>query len=387
MRVFLPVLLVLALTSPAAAQHPSVQLGEWLRVDFKARFQGDVRVSEAPIGDESDASLDIARRRIGVEGRIGRRVDYQVEYEIGRQEWRDVYADYHQFNSIQVRGGIFKLPFGLEENTSATSLDFIYRSMISSRLAPGRDHGVLIHGDVLDEMVSYEAGVFRHDGSNARPPTSSSRVFGGRTLAVRVLARPFRKSRSSLGNLQLGAALTGSELPLGFSGVRARTAFDASFFESDVWIEGRRTRTGLEIRWRPGRFSIQSEYIRLTDERRGQSVEDGDLSPLVADGWYTSGTYKLFRKRARFGGVELAARYETLGFGSNGRGELSTSRRADAVLGNTYRAATVGTTWTLNRWMKIQANAIRESVQHPSMGPFPNRSAFWSRVLRVQLAI
>ena len=82
-----------------------------------------------------------------------------------------------------------------------------------------------------------------------------------------------------------------ADVPLGFPAVRARTVFGASFYDSDVWVSGRRQRTGLEARWQPGRMSIQSEYIRLTDERRGQSVEDGDLSPLVAHGWYVSGTY------------------------------------------------------------------------------------------------
>ena len=94
-----------------------------------------------------------------IEGRVGH-VDYQVEYELGAREWRDVYLDYRQFKPVQVRAGIFKLPFGLDENTSATNLDFIYRSQISSRLAPGRDRGVSVHGRVLKNVVSYEAGVF-----------------------------------------------------------------------------------------------------------------------------------------------------------------------------------------------------------------------------------
>ena len=70
----------------------------------------------------------------------------------------------------------------------------------------------------------------------------------------------------------------------------------------------------------PPTVSLQAEYIRLSDERRGQSVEDGDLSPLIAQGWYASGTYAFTRKRNRFGLVEGAARYETLSFGSRSRG-------------------------------------------------------------------
>jgi phosphate-selective porin OprO/OprP len=382
--VILAILIVLA-AAPAAAQHPSITAGDWLRVDFRARFQADIRKSEAPIRDDEDGGLDIARRRIGIEGRVGH-LNYEVEYETGAHEWRDVYVDYRQFTPVQVRAGSFKLPFGLDENTSATNLDFIYRSRISSRLAPGRDRGVSVHGRVLRNMVSYEAGVFGNDGANARP-SNSTRVFGKRTVAARVLTHPFRGSKSPLATLQIGAAISGTDVPVGFPAVRARTVFGASFYDSDVWVRGRRQRTGLEARWQPGRASIQSEYIRLTDERRGQSVEDGDLSPLVAHGWYVSGTYRFTSKRNRYGRIEAAARYETLSFGSTGVGERSTSARADTVLGNIDRVMTFGANWHVNRWVKVQANLIREDIGRPSMGPLPERSSFWSRAFRLQLTL
>jgi phosphate-selective porin OprO and OprP len=373
--------------APASAQHPSITAGDWLRVDFRARFQGDLRTSEAPIRGDEDGGLDIARRRVGIEGRVARIFDYQVEYELGTHEWRDVYLDYRQFKVVQVRAGLFKVPFGLDENTSATSLDFIYRSRISARLAPGRDRGASVHGRVLKNLVSYEGGVFGGDGDNARP-SNSTRVFGQRTVAARVLAHPFRSSASSLADFQFGGAITNSRVPLGYPAVRARTVFGESFYNSDVWVYGRRQRTGLEARWKPGRVTIQVEYIRLTDERRGQSVEDGDLRPLVADGWYVSGTYALTRKRSRYGRIEVAARYETLGFGSRMQGEMpSTSARAIAVLGNSDRVTTLGGNWHVNRWIKVQANLIREDIGRPSMGPRPEHSSFWSRAIRLQLTL
>ena len=378
-------LFILLVAAPAAAQ-PSIKAGDWLRVDFRARFQGDLRTSEAPIRGDEDGGIDIARRRVGVDGRVGY-VGYQVEYELGPREWRDVYLDYRQFKPVQVRAGIFKVPFGLDENTSATSLDFIYRSRISSRLAPGRDRGVSVHGRVLNNVVSYEAGVFANDGDNARP-SHSERVFGTRTFAARVLAHPFRTSKSMWADVQFGAAISGTEVPLGFPAVRARTVFGESFYDSDVWVRGHRQRTGLEARWKPGRVTIQSEYIRLTDERRGQSVEDGDLSPLLAHGWYVSGTYSVTRKRNRYGRIEAAARYEMLSFGStSGAGAPSTSARADVVLGNVDRVTTIGANWHVNKWVKVQANLIREDIGRPSMGPMPGRPGFWSRAFRLQLTL
>jgi phosphate-selective porin OprO and OprP len=384
MRALITLLIALAVASPAAAQHPSVSAGKWLRLEFRARLQGDLRRSQ--VSTERIDDEDVARRRVGIEGRVAGIFDYQLEYEIGDRQWRDAYVDYRQFKVLQVQVGVFKLPFGLDENTSATSLDFLYRARISSRLAPGRDQGVSAHGKLLRDRLNYSAGLFRHDGANARP-SHSLRVFGGPTGAARIVVQPFRGASSAAGSLHVGGAIASSNVPQGFPGIRARTVFGASFFDSDVWVKGRRLRTGVEAKWRVRRASLQSEYIRLTDERRGQSVEDGDLSPLVAQGWYISGTYTLIGKRKRYGSVELAGRYETLSFGSATRGELSTSERADAVLGNRERAMTSGVNWYVNRWVKVQANLIREDIKHPTMGPMPTRSAFWSRALRLQLAI
>lgn len=387
MPAVLVIVLALVIAAPAAAQHPSWTAGEWLRVDFRARVQGDIRRSEAPIRGDEGGGLDIARRRIGVEGRVARVFDYQVEYELRAHEWRDVYVDYRQFKAVQVRAGLFKVPFGLEENTSATSLDFIYRSRISTRLAPGRDRGATVHGRLLNDVVSYEGGAFQHDGDNAKP-SNSTRVFGTRTVAARVVLRPFRNTKSVLEGLHVGGAITRSDVPLGFPAIRARTVLGASFFDSDVWVRGRRQRTGLEARWRMGRASIQSEYIRLTDQRRGQSVEDTDLSPLVAQGWYVSSTYALTRRRNTFGRIDMAARYESLSFGSASRvSQPSTSARADAVLGNVDRVTTLGASWEINRWAKVQANLIREAIGRPSMGPLPERPTFWSRAVRLQLTL
>jgi phosphate-selective porin OprO/OprP len=383
-RVIFALPLVLAMSSPAAAQQLQLQAGEWLRLDFRARVQADVRRAAS---DDKDTDIDIARRRVGVEGRVAKVLAFEVDYELSDREWRDLFVDYRPMKPLQVRAGTFKMPFGLEANTSATNLDFIYRARISSRLAPGRDTGVLLHGKLLKERVEYEAGVFRRDGDNARP-ANATRVFGGRTTAVRAVLRPFRGSQSPAATLQIGAAVSAANVPLGFSAVRGRTTFGLPFFKSDVWVAGQRIRTGVEMRWRPGRLSLQSEYIRLTDERRGQSVEGLDLSPLLAHGWYVDGVYALTGKRHRLGRIEAAARVEMFAFGSTGgTGVPSSSPRADRVLGNTDRAITFGANWHLYRWFKIQANVIREGLEHSSMSPDPGRRMFWSRVLRVQFAI
>ena len=78
----------------------------------------------------------------------------------------------------------------MDENTSATNLDFVYRSRIAALLAPGRDKGVMAHGRFLHRgLLRYEFGIFTEDGSNART-FDTDRVHGERTIACRPPAVP-----------------------------------------------------------------------------------------------------------------------------------------------------------------------------------------------------
>jgi phosphate-selective porin OprO/OprP len=382
--------------------HPSIRLGPGTHIDFRARFQGDRRESDAPLADEDRSSFDIARRRIGVEGEIRNIVDFQIERElVGGDAWRDVFVNYKQFDYAQVMAGKFKLPFSLDENTSATNLDFIYRSRAATQLSPGRDRGVEVHGRVVKRVLRYELGVFERDGRNART-NDASRVSGGRTIAGRVRIEPFRQSKTVMRDLEVGAAFTGSDVEEGFPGLRGRTALDTTFFKPDYPVSGRRRRTGVEAQWRPGPFSIKSEWIRVTDERSVLSVEDTNLSPLTSEGWYLSGTWAITGekkssgldtpRRPIFGGgygaVEVAARVERLEFRGGAGGQApSTSPRAEVILGNGDRVLTFGANWYLNRWVKVQGNVIRESIDNPAQGPLPSQPTFWSRVVRLQLSI
>jgi len=400
-----------ALAQPAPAppqptfrwdDHPSIRFGRGTHIDFRARFQGDMRKSDAPLSDEDTSSFDIARRRIGIEGEIRNIVDFQVERELVDDDaWRDVYINYKQFEFAQVMGGKFKLPFSLDENTSATNLDFIYRSRAATQLSPGRDRGVQVHGRVARRVLRYELGVFERDGRNART-NDATRVAGGRTLAGRVRVEPFRHSKSPLRDLELGAAFTGSDVVEGFPGLRGRTALDTPFFRPDYPVSGRRQRTGIEAQWRPGPFSVKSEWMRVRDERLALSVENSDLSPITSEGWYVSGTWAVTGERKSsgldvprrplfgggYGAVEVAARIERLEFRSGTLAQIpSTSPRADVILGNGDRVVTIGANWYLNRWLKVQGNIIRESIDNPALGPLPSQSSFWSRVVRLQLSI
>lgn len=384
--------------------HPSIHFGKGSHLDFRARFAADADDSDAPTDDpEEAAGVDLGKKRIGVSGEIKNAVEFQIEAELSKDEpWRDVYADFKKFDAVRVRGGQFKLPFSLDENTGAAKLDFMFRSLAATHLAPGRDPGVMVHGKLLDKVLGYEAGVFEHDGKNART-NNADKVFGGQTFAGRVTVEPLANKKDAIGDLSLGAAFTQSDVPEGIPGLRGQTVLDQTFFSSSkYYVNGPRRRVGIEMQFRPGPASIKAEWMRVDTQRRGQSVDDTDLSPLIGEGWYVSGTYAITGEKKSnvdrpkkplfpgwgYGAIEVAARIEKLTFRSGASGEPgSTSPRADVILGNGDRVTTFGVNWYVNRWFKIQANFIRETLDDPSQGPLPSQPSFNSTAVRFQFSM
>lgn len=383
--------------------HPSIHFGKGTHLDFRARFSADATDSEAANGDSPEtATIDLGQKRLGVSGEIKNVVGFQIEAELTSSDpWRDVYGEYKQFDVARVRGGHFKIPFSLDENTGASNLDFLFRSLAATHLAPGRDPGVMVHGRVLKKALGYEAGVFSHDGKNART-NNPVKVFGGRTTAARITYEPLRNVKGAPGDLSIGVAIARSDVPEGIAGLRGQTVLDQNFFSSSNFlVNGPRRRVGLEMQFRPGPASIKAEWIRVETERRGESVEDTDLSPLIGEGWYVSGTYVVTGEksadarspkkplfRGGVGAIEVGARVESLRFRSGASGEVaSRGPRADVVLGNRDQVTTMGVTWYINRFVKIQANFIREKLDDPVQGPLPSKASFTTKAIRIQFSL
>ena len=129
---------------------------------------------------------------------------------------------------------------------------------------------------------------------------------------------------------------------------------------------------------------------------------DSDLSPLLATGWYVSGTWAITGEnkadglnkprrpfmRGGFGAFEVGARIEDLTFTSAASdGVPSLSVRADLVEASSDRVTTLGANWYLNQWVKIQLNAIRESLANPERRSLATRDPSWSFVTRFQFTM
>jgi phosphate-selective porin OprO/OprP len=395
-------------------QHPSFRVGSVFRLDFQAKLQEDGRWSYAvpPALD----TWELHRNRLGIQGHLFKRIEYEVEYELTEKEltdndieqgitpasqWKDVYVNLSYINNAQVQLGKFKIPFGLDQLTGVTQNDYIYRSLGANYLAPSRDVGGMVHGRVFKRGLNYWGGVFKHDGDNAR----SKKIEGGdRTVAGRVSATPFRKIAPALGAVEIGTAFTISKLSddsFRPNGLRGRTFVTQHTFYEPVYVKGQRRRWEADADWTSGPLSARAEYTLVLDGRQKQSIANTDLADARARAWYLSGTWVLTGEdkvrplkaaaplfQGGIGAVEVAARYERLWYDSVDPVEVAfRNSRAESILATGEHAFTIGLNWTVNRFVKFQINGIREHVDDTDRNPVPNGAAFWSRVIRLQFVL
>jgi len=400
-------------------QHPSFRYGSVFRIDFQAQLQEDAHGSYD--GVQGLNTYELHRNRVGLKGKVFKHFEYEIKRELTEKElttkqvaegrlpkplWKDVYLNVKYTKRAEIQVGKFKIPFGLDELTGVTHNDFVYRSLGANYLAPGRDIGFAMHGEWFKHGFTYSTGVFRQDGDNAK----SSRIWGAdRTVAGRVTVRPLRRLTAgggALGGLELGTAVAMSSLSndnFEPNGLRGRTVLTQDTFFPAVYVQGQRRRWEGDADWSFGPVSARTEFTYVTDQRLQQGLGDDDLPDVRYRSWYVSGTWILTGEqktrpikpaddllRGGIGSLELAARWERLwgdSIGGAADGVALRNPRAETILSRGDTALTLGVNWTLNRFMKLQANIVREHLDDIERNPVPNGAAFWSRILRLQFVL
>jgi phosphate-selective porin len=375
--------------------------------DFRLALQGYVQADfrsfpDWPAGDEGGGSLhgdefEWRRLRIGIQGRWKRLtweadVDPVFDDPNEGEELKDAWLSLRLAKALQVRGGHMKLPVSPERLTSPSKTDFIERAAVVEAIAPTRDWGVMLHGEI-GRFLEYQAGVFEGDGSQ-----SDDRA--GTTAAARLVLKPsaWLDLAGSFAQGDVEAAAVGGDLdprPKGFSG---RGASGYGFFPP-VFVEGRRLRWGADARIQAGPVSLWGEFLEGREERKGQGPSVEDLPDLKGDGWSVTATWLVTgEKKTRtirpdhplFGGpgaLEIAVRYEELWFDDvSNKGFESAGSRAANVRPAGLRAFTGGLSWWPSPFLRLMGNVVVERYDDALRAPEPGKDGNYLSLLgRVQV--
>jgi len=385
--------------------RPTIVFGKDVTIGLRGRVQLDWRQFDPDLGEDT---FDLRTARVGVQGDVTRHFSYEVERAIDRDgnftDWKDVYVAWKTFAAFRIKGGRFKMPFGLEQNTGPTETDFAYRSLASSTIAPGRDRGAMVYGEI--GRLIYEAGVFDDDGDNAVLEEPRFVEEGqdlenvGPSYAVRLQGDLLRvvPVPDAIKGANFGLAYTNALVPEGLNSVKGEAVWGADFFER-VYVKGRRQRIGAQFDWTPGPTGLKAEWMQSREQRVGQSNRNEDLSDFITTGWYVSGTWfvtgedkddNINPRQPLFGGgigaIEIGARFDELTFRSASEaGTPFTNPRADYQVPNRDRVWTFGLNWMPSKWVRVVTNAIHERFEDLSRAPITGVSSYWSGLLRLQV--
>jgi phosphate-selective porin OprO/OprP len=381
---------------PFSIENPSAGF----RIALRGYVQADFRsFPEWPAETEDGTSLhadefEWQRFRFGLEGawkRLSFEVDVDPVFDEG-DTLKDAWVSLRLAKAFQVRGGHMKPPVSPERLTSPAKTDFIERAAVVEAIAPDRDWGVMLHGD-LGRFLEYQAGVFEGDGSGLDERA-------GTTAAARLVLKPARwlDLGGSWAQGDVEAAPAGGTLdpePKGFSG---RSMSGYRFFPP-LFVDGRRLRWGADARIETGPVAVWGEFLEGREQRRGQGPTLEDLPDLRGAGWSVTATWLVTGEKktrtirpdaSRFGGpgaVELAVRYEELWFDDvSNEGFESSGSRAANIRPAGLSAFTGGLSWWPNSFLRLVGNVVLERYDDVLRAPEPGKSGNYVSILgRVQV--
>jgi phosphate-selective porin OprO/OprP len=312
----------------------------------------------------------IRRARPILEATVGKYLEFRVQPDFGQGTTVlfDAYTDVKIAPAFAVRAGKFKPAVDLERYQAASDIVFAERAL-ATNLAPNRDVGLQLSGDIGSGAFTWQAGVFNGvpDLGNGDGDVSDAKDFAGR-----VFLQPFKTGR--LGGLGVGVAGT-TGLERGSAAAPAlasyRTPGQQTWFRytsstttpaNNVFANGRRDRLAPQAYLYTGPLGLHAEYIQSW---QAVSRAGAATVKLKHTAWQTTGSFfltgeknsfksaapkKAFDPKAgTFGALEVAARYSELSIDN----ATFPTFASPASTPSKAKAWAVGINWYLARAIKV----------------------------------
>jgi len=343
-------------------------------------------------GDEGKLGTDtflLRRVRPLFVGTVAERFELTLvpDFGGGQAVIQDAYLDARFSSAFRVRVGKFKTPSAPEQGRSDSNLFFVERGFPSS-IAPSRDVGLQIHGEVGGGAFAYAVALQNGvvDGG-----TGDNDVNDGKDTAARALFQPFNMKKGPLQGLGFGVAgqigrQEGTALPT----YRSPGQLAIFSYGAGVSMSGTRKRWSPHAHYYVGPFALFAEYALSSTPL----VKGGVAERVNADAWQVAASLLLTKDKTgwttpvkparpfdpgkkQWGALELVARVHQLKVGDEA------FRLGFADLTKAARKATawaIGLTWYLNRNVKYVLNYEQTSFRGgAATGDRPKEKAILAR--------
>jgi len=363
-----------------------LKLGGRIMNDW-AFFDADDDLEDA-LG-EFDDGTEFRRARLYVSGTIYDNIEFKAQYDFagGDTDLKDMYLGIKGLPIGDIRVGHFKEPFSLEEVTSSKYISLMERALPIEAFAPSRNAGVMLHNHVLEDRVTWAAGVFRDSASDEYGDETGDEY----NVTGRITALPWYEEEGRR-MLHIGAAVSARneyknhlksgdlEVDQEVARFRARSESHlASYRLVDTAMQqmDEMLLVGTEAALVFGPFSLQGEYIfaNVDGDEDSDRDFDGDGAPDYGyfdstdfQGFYLYASYFLTGEHRAYkpttaafsrvkpkhnfledggpGAWELVARYSHLDLDD---GDVNGGKQDDITL---------GVNWYLNPNVRVMLNYV-----------------------------
>lgn len=381
---------VVAPTEKPAEKKPAgfvISPAEGFTLRIRANVQGDARYF---FGDEDRRLVDtflLRRVRPSLEGKLWGFVGFRLmpDFGNGRVELFDAYGDLEFHSALKLRVGKQKGNFGIERLQSQTDLVFAERSQ-SNGLAPNRDIGAVLSGDVLNKALHYSVGVFNGvpDGASGDLDNEDRKDYIGR-----VFVKPFRLTDIKFLH-EVGFGIAGSHgirrgraAAPGLPTYRTPGQVAAFTYDGDGTAPNTTFANGAIDRYSPqasiylGPFALMAEYVHTRQEVNKAGLQDA----LTFDAYAFTASFLVTGENARYdqlvpdapfnwskgqwGALELAFRLDHASFSRAAIGRFASAARNYTDVDGYW----FGANWFINENVKITANFVYSKLDGNSTLP------------------
>ena len=315
---------------------------------------------EAAIGEQLEDGTEFRRARIGIEGTLYKRLEFEATYDFsdGETEFKDTYIGFISLPVVgNLRIGYMKEPFSLENLTSSNYTTFMERSLADA-FTPGRNTGLMLHNTICDQRASWAVGVFK-DSNDQGAATGD----GGYHVTARLTGTPLLEHEGRH-LVHLGISYSHSNADEGEVRFRARPEAHLSprFVTTDKFEADAADLLAGEFGLVWNSLSFQGEYIHALVDSSASSDPTffgfyGQISYFLTGEYRrykrSKGAFKKIKPASNFlgreeglGAWELAVRYSQI--------DLTD----EEIVGGELHDVTVGANWYLSPTIRMMLNYI-----------------------------
>ena len=224
--------------------------------------------------DDQTARMQVANARLRVSGLLdaGFRYDLQANF-VSTPALLDARVGWSSGDAFAIDAGRFKTPFSREFLTDAGSTDLVDRARVVQALAPDRQVGLQLSGQ-LNEYVSWAAGGFTGAANN---------VPGEPLIGV------FRLSGSSI---EVGEGLLSVA-------AQAATGRDGGIAPRFPAFRGDGVLFGFDGRFESGQLLLAGEYVRA-DMEPNVGVDSDAAGLFLTGGWHLQENHQVLARWDRY---------------------------------------------------------------------------------------